>query len=345
MDLVGILTLIRRSSFFKGLVVVVSFPFLVVRAILREINVSVSRWYARLESTKLLKYHAGGRVPDGSSSSICILAHYDRDNLVDDYVVQYLSALVDAGCDIVFVSTAKPGDRQIEKIVPFCVDIIVRPNLGYDFGSYRTGLEYVHGRLANYSRVILANDSVYGPLYSLRHILDDMSSTRSDVWSITDSWEHGYHLQSYFLVIRDSVFTDDRFWQFVYRIGYLHRTKRSVIRDYEVKLTRHMLRLGFAAEARIPYTEVRDRLLKKYPDYAYNWILDTHYVNPTHFFWFSLIKDFEAPFIKVELIRDNPQNLEGVAGNWRKLVDESEYPDSEIIMQHLKRMGAGGGSV
>lgn len=345
MNLASLLTLIRRSALFNGLMVVVSFPFRVIQALLREINVSVSRGYARLEKTKLLKHHVGERTPDGGSSSLCVFAHYDRDNLVDDYVVQYLLALADAGCDIVFVSTAKLGAKQIEKIVPFCADIIVRPNLGYDFGSYRTGLEYVHDRLADYERVILANDSVYGPLCSLRYILDEMSSTKSDVWSITDSWEHGYHLQSYFLVVRDCVFLDDRFWQFVYRIGYLHRTKRSVIRDYEVKLTRYMLRLGFGAEAWISYTEARDKLLRKYPNYAYNWLLDFNYVNPTHFFWFSLIKDFDAPFIKVELIRDNPQNLEGVAGNWRKLVDESEYPDSEIIMKHLKRMGAGGGSV
>ena len=48
---------------------------------------------------------------------------------------------------------------------------------------------------------MLANDSVYGPLFDLKEILARCDAS-ADIWGMTDNRAGGYHLQSYFLLFR-----------------------------------------------------------------------------------------------------------------------------------------------
>ena len=73
-----------------------------------------------------------GAVQPGSRKYLCVFAHFDRDGLVEDYVVYYLSKLEKLGCEIVFVSTAESMEtEQIEKLRPHCAQTtysnLVRP--------------------------------------------------------------------------------------------------------------------------------------------------------------------------------------------------------------------------
>ena len=45
-----------------------------------------------------------------------VFAHYDKDNLIDDYVVYYVRALKKAGCDVVFVSCKELAQTELEKL-------------------------------------------------------------------------------------------------------------------------------------------------------------------------------------------------------------------------------------
>jgi hypothetical protein len=80
-----------------------------------------------------------------------------------------------------------------------------RANVGYDFTSYREGIEHLratHALDPNATAVLLTNDSCFGPFERMhevfRRIPRDDGATKT-VHAITDSYERHHHLQSYWL--------------------------------------------------------------------------------------------------------------------------------------------------
>ena len=167
------------------------------------------RRMVRPEPGRIIESGSGSQDP-GARRMLCILAHFDRDGMIDDYVVHYLQALDALGCETVLVSTAAKLDAaDIRKILPFCSKYIVKQNIGHDFASWRTGLAAV-GDLSRYDRVIIANDSVYGPLQNLSGVFAKMADRKVSFWGITDSLKYGRHLQSYFLVFERGAAQSDK---------------------------------------------------------------------------------------------------------------------------------------
>ncbi|WP_439107106.1 rhamnan synthesis F family protein [Congregibacter sp.] len=48
------------------------------------------------------------------------------------------------------------------------INVLVCETFGYDFMSYRLGIEQLF--LAAFDELLLCNDSVYGPVYTLRQL-------------------------------------------------------------------------------------------------------------------------------------------------------------------------------
>lgn len=269
----------------------------------------------------------------GPRKTLCILAHFDRDGVVDDYVVSYLRALDELGCETVFVSTAENlDDKSVRKIKPFCSKFIIKQNVGYDFASWRTGLAAV-GDLSAYDRLIIANDSVYGPLQDLRKIFAEMDSRNIAFWGITDSLKYGRHLQSYFLVYDKPVLQSKIFSEFWRKLPDF-RIKYVVIIQGEVGLSRRLVAAGFDFLAYCPIETVQEAqqadartLAKKFRDPR---------VSPTHRGWRALMS-VGCPFLKVQLLRDNPMQVPDL-DDWETVVGEASGYDLDLIRNHLARM-------
>lgn len=274
-----------------------------------------------------------GEQSAGSRKTLCVLAHFDRDGVVDDYVVSYLQALDELGCETVFVSTAKSlDDESIRKITPFCSTFIIKQNVGYDFASWRTGLEAA-GDLSAYDRLIIANDSVYGPLQDLRKVFAAMDDRSAAFWGITDSLKYGRHLQSYFLVYNKPVFQSEVFARFWRKLPD-YRHKYVVIIQGEVGLSRRLVAAGFDFAAYCPIETVQEgqqadvgRLEAKFRDPR---------VSPTHRGWRALMRA-GCPFLKVGLLRDNPMHVPDL-DNWEAVLGEVSGYDLDLIRNHLARV-------
>lgn len=76
------------------------------------------------------------------------------------------------------------------------VIIIPLKNLGLDFGLWSQFFQIYSTYFKNLDELILVNDSCYC-LNSLQSIY--LKNKNLLMWGITDSYEHKYHLQSYFL--------------------------------------------------------------------------------------------------------------------------------------------------
>ena len=250
-----------------------------------------------------------------SGRQVCLFATYDRDGIVDDYVLYYLSKIQAAGMLCVLVTTRPFASKsELNKAAPFCTAIIERENIGLDFGSWRTAL-LIYPELYNCQTLIFANDSVYGPMRDLGEITQKMLVSPCDFWGITESFEVYPHYQSYFLGFKRSVLDSPAFMRFQQRIALL-ADKRKIIGGYEVGLVAALRRGGLWGQVLVPGHCVAGPQL-----------------NPTLHRWRETLAA-GSPFLKVQLLRENPHQQQ--LSDWPAVVASCGY-DPALIERHLRR--------
>src|SRR5215210_2469347 len=109
-----------------------------------------------------------GQDPHAGSRDEAVYLHFDRRGQIHDYVIQQLTELKEAGFRITFVSNAPKFElANVADVEALCRQIVWRRNVGYDFGGYKDGIRCI-GNLDEVDRLIVMNDSAYGPFYPLR---------------------------------------------------------------------------------------------------------------------------------------------------------------------------------
>lgn len=163
-----------------------------------------------------------------------IFAHYDQNNVIDDYVVEYLQALRPLCDEIIFVSDSDLPKSEIAKIN--VEKTVIGRHGEYDFGSYKRGF----AELGEADQLVLCNDSCY-----LISDLAPVFETKGDFFGLIMNSE-GYlpHLQSYFLVLNKPVFQSQQFRDFMSAVTKL-KLKNEIIEKYEVGLTQCLIKAGF----------------------------------------------------------------------------------------------------
>src|SRR5689334_11407252 len=164
---------------------------------------------------------SGQRLIDDGTRRIAVFVHYDRRGVLHEFAEFQLAKLVESGFEIIFVSNAPKLDPSaLIRLKPLCAVIVQRRNVGYDFGAYKEGIALIPD-VTKLDALILANDSVYGPLQDLSGVIQAMSPEVADVWGITDSWSFSFHLQSYFLLIHNKALNSPQFAAFWSKLKYL----------------------------------------------------------------------------------------------------------------------------
>jgi lipopolysaccharide biosynthesis protein len=261
-----------------------------------------------------------------NKKSLCVFASYSRSGSVAEYVFQYMSAIEQAGFDIIFVTTSsivKPED--LERLRSVCVQVIIRKNVGYDFGSWKAGLIYSGVDRKKYDRLLLTNDSCYAPIYPLSEALE---GAKGDLYGITDSFEIDYHLMSYFVLYSSPVFHSplfDRLWLDLRMIPTSF--KSLVVLLYEIGMSQTYLRHGYTLLA---YCPIKDLLRTISVTGGKNLK-----VNAVHRYWRELIEQMRCPILKVDLFWRylNPQNDD----SWIEVIRKTDY-DEELINLHQRSL-------
>jgi len=277
-----------------------------------------------------------------------VFAHYDKHNLVDDYVYFYLKELRKISNYVVFVTVVKLKRDDINKLNTICDNVILRENVGYDFMSYKVGLENFNYKM--YDEVVICNDSVYGPLHSLEKVFINMNEKECDFWGITSSKEISFHLQSYFLVFKKYILQSKVFKSFWDNVQVLDN-KRDIIEKYEVGLTQYLISYGFQplvyADYKVEFFNVLKAKLKGITIYKvikklfillkgkYQ-IQNPLAINLTHQYWKELLLYEQNPFIKIELLRDNPMQVK--IDDYQDIIKSISNYDIKLIDNHLKRI-------
>jgi Rhamnan synthesis protein F len=255
---------------------------------------------------------------------VCLFAHFDRDDEVDEYVFRYLDKIKELNFAIVFISTARLAAADVERLRRICRDVILRENSGLDFGSWSVGFAKYGSAIGG--RLLLANDSVYGPIGSLGSALERMTREPADFYGLVESIEITPHLQSWFLLFEQRVIRNPAFTA-VLSQPFSAMTKRQIISSGEVGLSRRLVDAGFRYRAL--YEIERAGLAARCID-----------ASPMLFLWHELLCDAGVPFVKVDLLRDNPLGIfEPVT--ILQAVEQIDPSFSGLMKSHLARMNAG----
>lgn len=182
-----------------------------------------------------------------------LFAGYDREGIVDDSLLYYLKHLSGLG-DIVFVMDNDTVNVEIEKVkqIPNVLYANATRHGEYDFGSYKRA--YIWARdnklLEKYDWVYLVNDSVLGPLFDIKPILDDMESRGVDFTGMVSNTDDviPLHVQSWFVGVSQKIFVSDFFDEFMCNIRR-QDNKTDIVLKYEIRLSRIIIQRGYKVYA------------------------------------------------------------------------------------------------
>jgi Rhamnan synthesis protein F len=298
-----------------------------------------------------------GRQPE-LGPRVALFCHFDGRGEIRPHTRKYIDALCAEGFSVVLVSNsgqlAPPSLAWASERV---ARTIIRKNLGYDFAAWRDGLLRLGLPAAATECLVIANDSVYGPFGPLGPLLSRMDFGAADAWGLTENWQIRYHLQSYFLAFGRRAMTSDAFGSFWRGVRDV-RSKWWVVRTYEVGLTQALLAAGLRCQALWEYDSLigaaRQQLaleaaeedgpgagdpfqqatLRNY-ERVVRGATRRVALNPTSDLWLLLLgADF--PFIKRELLRENPGRVPDVAA-WRSAMAGLHEADRALITRDLQR--------
>lgn len=187
---------------------------------------------------------------------ICVF--WDRNGHLRRYVEYYLQHLKRISQRLIVVIN---GDITLESeqiLKNLGLEYYCRENKGLDFGGYKYGIEKIgYNNLYKYDDLILTNTTCYGPVYPLEEMFEAMDKKDCDFWGITEhpqTRKIKKHLQSYFLVFRNSIIKSETFQKYWKNLPIISDYKK-VVEKLETKLTLYFENFGYQYLAYIPTPE------------------------------------------------------------------------------------------
>lgn len=296
-----------------------------------------------------------GTDPRADAQRIALYVHYSVTGQVSDMVRYQLSLLGQLGFAIMFISNAASipeDDWQAARTL--CAVVVRRENFGRDFGAWHDLMPEVRRRWPDPAELLLANDSVLGPIHPFPPLIETMRAGGDGLFGLTESLQGGPHLQSYLLLTcgRPAVQDLMRFLQTL----YVSHSKWMLVQMGEIRLARWMRARGHRVAALFGYARLvriavsdpteRRRLMgssaklggldRLQPAEAAA-LLHEWPLNPTQHLWHVLATRFGDPFVKTELVLRNPGRLPDV-DQWPTVVPSAAPCPLPMLQAHLRTM-------
>ena len=273
---------------------------------------------------------------------LCLFSSYSHGRAIGGYVWRYIYELATNGMDLIFLSASTLQKEDRDRLASFCRIVVEKENVCPDFSAWKIGLDLT-GNAREYESVLLANDSVFGPLLPLAPIITKMQARDYGFWGLTNGRSLMRNLQSYFLWANRPALDHPawaKFWDDVRAVD----NKRLICSLYEMGLSKALakagVRLGVFADA--------DDVLAADSDNPMNFFDNTPIVN-----WRALILSFGFPFLKRGLFgreirevmsgfsRRIAKNFLASLAGWRGVVAGCAGYPAALIEEEVSRMPGG----
>ncbi len=267
---------------------------------------------------------------------LCIYLTYDKQKIIDKYIGYMLRELKTCVDYLVVVCNEEEILSGLNILKEFADEIFYRFNIGFDAGGFKDALcEYIGwDKVLQYDELVLVNDSIYGPLRSMKSVFSEMEQRLVDFWGLAIHGEgRNYfvgnvheHIQSYFLVIGSRMLHSPEFMNYWIHLPYF-KTFKETIAQYEIGFTRYFSNLGYTYDA-LADTKVNDSMNSKnnYSQYA---------LIP-----FEMMEKRNFPFLKKQPFSVNTLYCQ-TQQNFKQALDyidkETNY-DVNLILENIVRI-------
>lgn len=277
-------------------------------------------------------------------SRLGVFVFFDKEAIVDDYVLFMLDSLKDAVDDIIIVSNSYLVESEMAKISKYTDEINIRDNYGLDAAAFKYVYEkYGREYFNQYDEVILLNDTFYGPFEPFKKIISKMEDRDVDFWGLTanydsvdgyDVMKDGYihsHIQTFFVAFRNNVISSAAFYDYWNNYDIKNMASfEDVVTKHELVFTNYLENKGFKWDTYVDlnYFKSEDRK-KNYNIYAYS--------------AYNLIKNYACPFIKRKNFVFNKDDALYINNgmdtmNSLKYIKENNLYDVDLILKNLIRL-------
>ena len=184
---------------------------------------------------------------------------YDKDGIVDDYIIYMLNALKQNSSEIVAVFNGTLEDKSKDKLSSVTDNIIERENKGFDVWAYKTAIDqYGWDELVKFDEMIMMNFTIMGPVYPLNEMFECMNAKDLDFWGVTKFHKYengdpfgtikvGYipeHIQSHFIAVRNSLIKSEPFQKYWNEMGEIN-DYRDAVGKHEAMFTKRFAEMGY----------------------------------------------------------------------------------------------------
>lgn len=167
-----------------------------------------------------------------------LFAGYDKDGIIDDALILYISNLARFG-DVILCMDSDCKKSETDKIKKYTIHTIAKRHGEYDFGSYKRAYQYARDKkiLDKYDAVYLVNDSVFGPMFNMANIMKKLDQIPTDAAGLVIS-KHKTHqfMESWFVRINKKIFMSSWFDEFISNVKH-EQFKHTITIKYEHGLT------------------------------------------------------------------------------------------------------------
>ena len=202
-----------------------------------------------------------GQAEQTRKAAIYVL--FAPNGLFESHLIS-LNYLVKRGYGVIAVSNAALSEESREKLAPLCIEVIDRPNFGYDFGAYRQGVLALKDELTELDSLLLINDSTWFPVLEHDWIQQAEALTKDFVGaasnygiprsvpeSIRDfSFDYhcshkNFHYCSFALLIGRKILNNPEFLLF-WKSFPLTNIKNRTVRRGEIGLSKWVMKRGYS---------------------------------------------------------------------------------------------------
>ena len=184
---------------------------------------------------------------------ICVF--YDKDGIVDKYVLFFLQELMLYLDELCIIINGKIIDKELCKLEEYTNKIIIRENKGLDAQAYKEGLLfYGWDKLKNFDEIIMCNTTCFAPIFPFDEMFKKITEKECDFWGLwrwkapqKSKWIKGYHIPSFFYAYRNSlVKTKDfkEYWDTMPQI----KTYKDAVLYHEQRQTPFFVAKGYKYE-------------------------------------------------------------------------------------------------
>lgn len=295
-----------------------------------------------------------GEDPMPAARSVAVFVQFSRDGVLTAMVRRQLEIYRRLGFAVVLVSNSPAFPEDSWQAARRLAALVVhRRNRGLDFGAWKDLVPVARGRWPGMDELLLANDSVLGPIRPLEPCLAAMRDGGPGFYGMLESIQGGPHMQSWFVLAHGRKAVGD-LTDFLAAMR-LSVSKWTIVQRGELRLARAMREAGNRVAALFGYATLVDIALREPAERAYldralpgllegddrtalRDLLIERPLNPSQHLWRVLSGPAGCPFIKTELVRRNPGRLPEVE-TWPSLVPADSPCPVEELKAHLAALG------